>query len=166
MFCLHVFVFYYTTQLLFNLKTSKIRQEFKKLQAHVFLKREICGYQNKDWAAFVVSFISIKEDVLIYRLFTATGLTMLLPYIISTRSKWVSCQLRVFALVNRQQESEIEERKWVLREFTQHSIGWNLFVMKWMGITWVGYGENGGERRRTPRKFLWESWRIDITLKL
>ena len=40
---------------------------------------------------------------------------MLLPYIISNRSKWISCKLRVFALINRQRESEIEERKWVSR---------------------------------------------------
>jgi len=38
---------------------------------------------------------------------------MLLPYIISTRNHWVSCTLRVFALVNRQDEAELEERKWV-----------------------------------------------------
>lgn len=37
---------------------------------------------------------------------------MLLPYIISTRSAWANCKIRVFALTNRRQELEVEERKW------------------------------------------------------
>jgi len=46
----------------------------------------------------------------VWWLYDDGGLTMLLPYIISNRSKWISCKLRVFALINRQHESEIEER--------------------------------------------------------
>lgn len=46
----------------------------------------------------------------VWWLYDDGGLTMLLPYIISNRSKWISCKLRVFALVNRQRESELEER--------------------------------------------------------
>lgn len=46
----------------------------------------------------------------VWWLYDDGGLTMLLPYIISCRSKWISCKLRVFALLNRQHESEIEER--------------------------------------------------------
>jgi solute carrier family 12 sodium/potassium/chloride transporter 2 len=46
----------------------------------------------------------------VWWLYDDGGLTMLLPYIISNRSKWISCKLRVFALLNSQHETEIEER--------------------------------------------------------
>jgi solute carrier family 12 sodium/potassium/chloride transporter 2 len=36
---------------------------------------------------------------------------MLLPYIISTRSNWANCKIRVFALTSKTSESELEERK-------------------------------------------------------
>ena len=39
------------------------------------------------------------------------GLTLLLPYIISTRSHWSACQLRVFCTANAQEEVE-KEREW------------------------------------------------------
>lgn len=38
------------------------------------------------------------------------GLTMLLPYIISMRSNWQNCKLRVFALSHGKEE-ETEEKK-------------------------------------------------------
>lgn len=38
------------------------------------------------------------------------GLTLLLPYIISTRSNWSSCKLRVFTLANKSNELEYEHR--------------------------------------------------------
>ncbi|KAF9814551.1 hypothetical protein SFRURICE_020729, partial [Spodoptera frugiperda] len=38
------------------------------------------------------------------------GLTLLLPYILSTRRAWSSCPLRVFTLANKNTELEIEER--------------------------------------------------------
>jgi len=60
-------------------------------------------------------FLFFRPAPIIRSFLSATGLTMLLPYIISNRSKWISCKLRVFALLNRQHEPEIEERKWVSR---------------------------------------------------
>lgn len=39
-----------------------------------------------------------------------SGLTLLLPYIISTRRTWMNCRLRVFALANKQAELEFEQR--------------------------------------------------------
>ncbi|XP_026688192.1 bumetanide-sensitive sodium-(potassium)-chloride cotransporter-like, partial [Diaphorina citri] len=44
------------------------------------------------------------------KLIFPTGLTLLLPYIISTRHSWASCKLRVFALANRKEELEFEQR--------------------------------------------------------
>ncbi|KAJ9588114.1 hypothetical protein L9F63_018505, partial [Diploptera punctata] len=46
----------------------------------------------------------------VWWLYDDGGLTMLLPYILSTRNLWSNCKLRVFALVNRQHEAEVEER--------------------------------------------------------
>lgn len=39
-----------------------------------------------------------------------SGLTLLLPYIISTRRNWSNCKLRVFALANKRDELEFEHR--------------------------------------------------------
>lgn len=38
------------------------------------------------------------------------GLTLLLPYILSTRQNWNHCKLRVFALANKRDELELEHR--------------------------------------------------------
>lgn len=46
----------------------------------------------------------------VYWLYDDGGLTLLLPYIISTRRNWSSCKLRVFALANRKAEMEFEQR--------------------------------------------------------
>ncbi|XP_013140299.1 PREDICTED: bumetanide-sensitive sodium-(potassium)-chloride cotransporter-like [Papilio polytes] len=46
----------------------------------------------------------------VWWLYDDGGLTMLLPYILSQRSSWASCKLRVFALANRHHELELEER--------------------------------------------------------
>lgn len=51
-----------------------------------------------------------QGNIDVWWLYDDGGLTMLLPYIISTRHHWASCKLRVFALVNRQHEAELEER--------------------------------------------------------
>ena len=39
------------------------------------------------------------------------GLTLLLPYILTTRSHWAGCQLRIFALANRKDELDMEQRR-------------------------------------------------------
>lgn len=44
----------------------------------------------------------------VYWLYDDGGLTLLLPYIISTRRSWQSAKLRVFALANKQAELEFE----------------------------------------------------------
>lgn len=52
-----------------------------------------------------------KGTIDVWWLYDDGGLTMLLPYIISTRQQWSHCKLRVFALANNKQELEVEERK-------------------------------------------------------
>jgi hypothetical protein len=45
--------------------------------------------------------------------FNVSGLTLLLPYIISTRRNWSASKLRVFALANKKDQLEFEQRKYV-----------------------------------------------------
>lgn len=52
-----------------------------------------------------------KGTIDVWWLYDDGGLTMLLPYIISTRQDWANCKLRVFALANNKHELELEERK-------------------------------------------------------
>ncbi|CAH1106034.1 unnamed protein product [Psylliodes chrysocephalus] len=52
-----------------------------------------------------------KEGTIdVWWLYDDGGLTLLLPYIISTRKNWSSCKLRVFALANKQDQLELEHR--------------------------------------------------------
>ncbi|XP_075225532.1 sodium potassium chloride cotransporter [Lycorma delicatula] len=50
-----------------------------------------------------------KGNIDVWWLYDDGGLTILLPYILSTRSSWSDCKLRVFALTNRQEELKSEE---------------------------------------------------------
>lgn len=47
----------------------------------------------------------------VWWLYDDGGLTILIPYILSLRSQWSRCKIRIFALTNHQMEREIEERK-------------------------------------------------------
>lgn len=52
-----------------------------------------------------------KDAVIdVWWLYDDGGLTLLLPYIISTRRDWNTCRLRVFALANKNSELEFEQR--------------------------------------------------------
>ncbi|XP_012268640.2 bumetanide-sensitive sodium-(potassium)-chloride cotransporter isoform X2 [Athalia rosae] len=51
-----------------------------------------------------------KGSIDVWWLYDDGGLTLLMPYIISTRSNWSSCKLRVFALANKHSELEYEQR--------------------------------------------------------
>lgn len=46
-----------------------------------------------------------------------TGLTILLPYIISTRSNWEHCEMRIFALANHKTDIGAQEKEWVSEIF-------------------------------------------------
>ena len=52
-----------------------------------------------------------KGTIDVWWLYDDGGLTLLLPYIISTRRNWSNCKLRVFALANRNSELEYEQRR-------------------------------------------------------
>ncbi|XP_058454555.1 bumetanide-sensitive sodium-(potassium)-chloride cotransporter isoform X2 [Malaya genurostris] len=66
----------------------------------------------KDILDELSQFTSKKKNGIIdvYWLYDDGGLTLLLPYIISTRRNWSACKLRVFALANRKAELEFEQR--------------------------------------------------------
>lgn len=51
-----------------------------------------------------------KGFIDVWWLYDDGGLTMLLPYIISTRQDWSNCKLRVFALATNKNDIEMEER--------------------------------------------------------
>ena len=57
-------------------------------------------------------FSTKRKDAVIdvWWLYDDGGLTLLLPYIISTRRNWNSARLRVFALANKKDELEYESR--------------------------------------------------------
>ncbi|CAH0552698.1 unnamed protein product [Brassicogethes aeneus] len=46
----------------------------------------------------------------VWWLYDDGGLTLLLPYILSTRRNWTNCKLRIFALSNKRDELELEHR--------------------------------------------------------
>lgn len=67
-------------------------------------------------------FPRLAGGVDVWWLYDDGGLTLLLPYILSTRRAWASCPLRVFTLANNNAEMEIEERKSVLHTDINHAV--------------------------------------------
>ncbi|XP_050441187.1 bumetanide-sensitive sodium-(potassium)-chloride cotransporter isoform X2 [Adelges cooleyi] len=51
-----------------------------------------------------------KGTIDVWWLYDDGGLTLLLPYIISTRGNWSSCKLRVFTIANKKDQLEFEQR--------------------------------------------------------
>ncbi|XP_052889567.1 bumetanide-sensitive sodium-(potassium)-chloride cotransporter-like [Anopheles moucheti] len=51
-----------------------------------------------------------KGTIDVWWLYDDGGLTMLIPYILSLRSKWAHCKVRVFAITNQQKELELEQK--------------------------------------------------------
>ncbi|KAG8318058.1 Solute carrier 12 [Homalodisca vitripennis] len=51
-----------------------------------------------------------KGTIDVWWLYDDGGLTLLLPYIISTRRNWADCKLRVFTIANKKDELQFEQR--------------------------------------------------------
>lgn len=51
-----------------------------------------------------------KGTIDVWWLYDDGGLTMLIPYLLTTRSQWSSCKLRVFSLANKKDELDREQR--------------------------------------------------------
>jgi len=58
-----------------------------------------------------------KGIIDVWWLYDDGGLTLLLPYILTTRPNWSGCKLRVFCLANRKEELDTEQRKYKYRNF-------------------------------------------------
>jgi len=53
----------------------------------------------------------------VWWLYDDGGLTLLLPYILTLRSQYANCKLRIFSLTSRQEEFAQEQRKWAFTLF-------------------------------------------------
>lgn len=79
-------------QIVYNTSTGLELSKDQLTQMSIFQKKQESGTLDVWW------------------LYDDGGLTILLPYIISQRSAWSNCKLRIFALANRRHEMELEER--------------------------------------------------------
>ncbi|KAG8234182.1 hypothetical protein J437_LFUL007342 [Ladona fulva] len=86
------------------LKSKKKADARKMLSADNIIAPEILDKMN----VFQKKQGSGTVDV--WWLYDDGGLTLLLPYIISTRHDWSDCKLRIFALASTRRELELEER--------------------------------------------------------
>ena len=67
--------------------------------------------EEREMNYFNINYKQEKGTIDVWWLYDDGGLTMLLPYIISTRQNWSKCKIRIFALTSRTHEMEIEEKK-------------------------------------------------------
>ncbi|XP_032591153.1 bumetanide-sensitive sodium-(potassium)-chloride cotransporter isoform X2 [Drosophila grimshawi] len=96
-----------------NEQPNTLRKSKQKHDDPVSLYRGPGGAElPKDVLADLTQFTRKRSHAVIdvWWLYDDGGLTLLLPYIISTRRTWQSCKLRVYALANKQAELEYEQR--------------------------------------------------------
>lgn len=94
-----------------NMQNKKY-DKLKRREAITYLTKS--GTEVPKDVLEAVTIFTRKQDkgtIDIYWLYDDGGLTVLLPYIISMRSTFEKCKLRIFALTNRRQELEMEEKK-------------------------------------------------------
>ncbi|RWS15025.1 solute carrier family 12 member 3-like protein [Dinothrombium tinctorium] len=74
------------------------------------------SYEKRDIPKDIISNVNRfqrkqkKGTIDVWWLYDDGGLTMLIPYILTTRSQWSGCKLRVFTLANRKDELDREKR--------------------------------------------------------
>lgn len=100
--------------------TSEIPKE-EKTNGNKFTKKDKLKFINNEDDAGVPKELSSQLRIFhsaqhsgtidVWWLYDDGGLTILLPYILSLRSQWSRCKIRIFALTNHQMELEVEERK-------------------------------------------------------
>lgn len=69
-----------------------------------------------------------KGTIDVWWLYDDGGLTMLIPYIISMRSSWSACKIRVFALTNHRLDLNVEQQKLVCSFYCIYAYFVNLFL--------------------------------------
>lgn len=81
-----------------------------------------------------------KGTIDVWWLYDDGGLTMLIPYIISMRSSWSACKIRVFALTNHRLDLNVEQQKLVWSFVCIYAYFVNFFFVSlaWQ-IFWQSY---------------------------
>jgi hypothetical protein len=81
-----------------------------------------CGPVSRCLSVMLCSYLTLTDAQMVFddasgdpltSQLNVSGLTLLLPYIISTRRNWSASKLRVFALANKKDQLEFEQRKYV-----------------------------------------------------
>lgn len=70
--------------------------------------------KNQTTEDIEMNYFNMKQEkgtIDVWWLYDDGGLTVLLPYILSSSQHFKTCKLRIFALLSRRNESEIEEQK-------------------------------------------------------
>ncbi|XP_004525272.1 bumetanide-sensitive sodium-(potassium)-chloride cotransporter isoform X2 [Ceratitis capitata] len=96
-----------------QLLTNSLRKPKQKHNDPAFLYKGPGGVElPKEILMELTQFTRKRSHAVIdvWWLYDDGGLTLLLPYIISTRRTWQSCKLRVYALANKKAELEFEQR--------------------------------------------------------
>ncbi|XP_054285767.1 solute carrier family 12 member 1-like [Macrosteles quadrilineatus] len=94
-----------------NNKTESKKEKRRDSRTHMYL-----GLDGQPLSKNIVNNLSQfqknqKKGVIdVWWLYDDGGLTLLLPYIISTRHNWSDCKLRVFTLANKKDELQYEQR--------------------------------------------------------
>ena len=56
-------------------------------------------------------YIFFQGTIDVWWLYDDGGLTLLLPYLLTQRNQWSECKLRIFALANKRDELDMEQRR-------------------------------------------------------
>ncbi|XP_063539884.1 bumetanide-sensitive sodium-(potassium)-chloride cotransporter [Cydia strobilella] len=103
-----------TTSRSFTISEGKENGKKKPMDIHrqIVYKASSGVELSKDQLSQMTIFQKKQESgtLDVWWLYDDGGLTILLPYILSQRTAWSHCKLRVFALANRRHELELEER--------------------------------------------------------
>ena len=79
-----------------------------------------------------------KGSIDVWWLYDDGGLTLLMPHILTTRSQWKHCTLRVFTLANRKDELDLEKRKYLLI-FKKKKIHFKVFSSFIYFLAWLHF---------------------------
>uniref|UniRef100_A0A1B6EM82 Bumetanide-sensitive sodium-(Potassium)-chloride cotransporter n=1 Tax=Cuerna arida TaxID=1464854 RepID=A0A1B6EM82_9HEMI len=95
-----------------NSPSSALKEKKKKIASQILHKYEEGQEISKAVLDSMMTFSKKHKGGIIdvWWLYDDGGLTILLPYILSTRSSWADCKMRVFALANRTNELQSEEQ--------------------------------------------------------
>ncbi|XP_075227429.1 sodium chloride cotransporter 69 isoform X2 [Lycorma delicatula] len=96
-------------------RSENDEEKFDKNQrlSHASIYKSIGGTElSKDMLNKITQFQRKRKrgTIDVWWLYDDGGLTLLLPYIITTRSAWSNCKLRVFTLANKKEELQFEQR--------------------------------------------------------